>query len=374
MDKKYNKLFESYTFNNGVKVKNRLVVAPLTVYDSDPNGELTDAARRFWHDRFKGFGMWIIPFTNVHPLGIGFESPNAFRDEDIATLKEYAQISHEQGALGILQIAHSGIRADRSMTQGYDVLAPSDYPYSGARAMTDAKVREMVHSFAHAAELAIKAGLDGVEIHGANGWLIQQFVSATYNQRTDHWGGSFEKRLNFPMAIIDAIDEVRKKYNRPDFIVGYRFSPEEPGEYGLTMKETLGLVDHLLEKPLQYIHISLWNFYKKIRRGGDTHETRMEAFHKRINDKIPFIGVGDLFAEENGLKAFNTGWADFLAVGGSVELNPHLVDMIKKGQEDQIQSKFDWSRMDEYRFTPAMLYGTLAGNAMFPPSVQTGLN
>ncbi|WP_227743886.1 NADH-dependent flavin oxidoreductase [Lactobacillus helveticus] len=347
MDKKYNKLFESYTFNNGVKVKNRLVEAPLTVYDSGPNGELTHAAIRFWRDCFKGFGMWIIPFTNVHPLGIGFESPNAFRDEDIATLKEYAQIAHEQGALGILQIAHSGIRADRLMTQGYDILAPSDYPYSGARAMTDAEVREMVHSFAHAAELAIKAGLDGVGIHGANGWLIQQFVSATYNQRTDHWGGSFEKRLNFPMAIIDAIDEVRKKYNRPDFIVGYRFSPEEPGEYGLTMKETLGLVDHLLEKPLQYIHISLWNFYKKIRRGGDTHETRMEAFHKRINDKIPFIGVGDLFAEKNGLKAFNTGWADFLAVGSSVELNPHLVDMIKNGQEDQIQSKFDWSRMDD---------------------------
>ncbi|MFR0771600.1 MAG: hypothetical protein ACLSH6_06285 [Limosilactobacillus pontis] len=82
----------------------------------------------------------------------------------------------------------------------------------------------MIHSFAYAAELAIKAGLDGVEIHGANGWLIQQFVSANYNQRTDHWGGTMEKRFNFPLAIIDAIDEVRKKYHRPDFIVGYRFS------------------------------------------------------------------------------------------------------------------------------------------------------
>lgn len=370
MDPKYEPLFKSYTLNNGVTIKNRLVVAPLTIYDSGPNGELTPAARRFWHDRFKGFGMWIVPFTNVHPSGIGFESPNAFREEDLATLKEYARIGHEQGAKTVIQLSHSGIRADKNMTQGWDVLGPSDYPYAGARAMTDAEVREMIHSFAYATELAIRAGLDGVEIHGANGWLIQQFVSATYNHRTDHWGGSFAKRLNFPIEIIDAVDAVRQKMNRPDFIVGYRFSPEEPGKYGLTMKETLALVDHLLTKPLQYIHISLWNFYKKIRRGGDTKMTRMEAFHKKINGRLPFIGVGDLFAEENGLKAFNTGWADFLAVGGSVELNPHLVQMIKEGRTDEIQSVFDWEKMDEYRFTPAMLYGTLAGNPMFPPVKQ----
>lgn len=70
MKDKYQKLFDSYTLNNGVEIKNRLVVAPLTVYDSGPDGELTDSARTFWKDRFKGFGMWIIPFTNVHPSGI----------------------------------------------------------------------------------------------------------------------------------------------------------------------------------------------------------------------------------------------------------------------------------------------------------------
>lgn len=370
MNKKYESLFKPYTLNNGVEIKNRLVVAPLTVYDAGPNGELTPASRRFWHDRFQGFGTWIIPFTNVHPSGIGFQSPNAFSEDNLPTLKEYAQIAHGQGAKGILQIAHAGVHADKSMTMGYDVLGPSDMTYFNARAMTDQEVREMIHSFAYATELAIRAGLDGVEIHGANGWLIQQFVSANYNQRTDHWGGSMEKRFNFPMAIIDAINEVRRKMNRPDFIVGYRFSPEEPGANGLTMKETLALVDRLLEKPLQYLHISLWNFYKKVRRGGDTHMTRMEAVHDRINGRLPFIGVGDLFAEENGLKAFNTGWADFLAVGGAVELNPHLVDMIKNGREDQVQSEFDWEQMDSYRFTPAMLYGTLAGNAMFPKVKQ----
>lgn len=370
MKAKYKPLFEPFTFNNGVELKNRMVVAPLTVYDAGPDGELTPAARKFWDDRFNGFSMWIIPFTNVHPSGIGFQSPNAFDEKHLGNLKEYARISHEQGAKAVIQLAHAGVHADATMTRGNGVWGSDDIAYFGAKKMTDAQVKEIIASFAKATELAIRAGLDGVEIHGANGWLVQQFTSATFNHRTDHWGGSVEKRFNFPMEIIDAIDEVRQKYNRPDFIVGYRFSPEEPGEEGLTMKETLALVDRLVEKPLQYIHISLWNFYKKIRRGGDPKMTRMEAFHKRINGKIPFIGVGDLFAQESGLEAFNTGWADLLAVGESVELNPHLIDMIKNDQEDEIQTEFDWEKMETYRFTPNMLYGTKMGNSMFPKSKQ----
>lgn len=81
----FNRLLQPYTFNNGVTVKNRLVVAPLTVYDSGDNGELTTGARNFWHDRFKGFGIFIMPFTNVDPSGIGFESPNAFNDSQLPT-------------------------------------------------------------------------------------------------------------------------------------------------------------------------------------------------------------------------------------------------------------------------------------------------
>ncbi|SIR72338.1 NADH:flavin oxidoreductase / NADH oxidase family protein [Moraxella cuniculi DSM 21768] len=114
--------------------------------------------------------------------------------------------------------------------------------------MSDDEVEQMVASFARAAELVMQAGFDGVEIHGANGWLIQQFVSAATNFRQDRWGGSLENRLRFPLAIVDAIDQMRQKHHRPDFIIGYRFSPEEPGERGITMKETLTLVDRLLEK------------------------------------------------------------------------------------------------------------------------------
>ena len=373
MKAKYKPLFVPYELNNGVILKNRLVVAPLSIYDSGANGELTDSARSFWKNRFEGFGMYIMPFTNVHPSGIGFESPNAYDESHLDTLKEYAEIAHEQGAKSIVQLAHAGIRANKVMTKGYDVIAPTADLLNGARELTSDEVEELVASFAYAAELALRAGHDGVEIHGANGWLIQQFFSANYNQRKDYWGGSLERRLHFPLAIVDAIDAVRRKYKRPDFIIGYRFSPEEPGEQGLTMQETFALVDELLKKPLQYRHVSLWDFYKHARRGTDISKTRMQLLHERIAGKVPLIGVGNLYTADDMIKAYQTGYADLLAVGKSILLNPNLIELIQSNRESEIETEFDWERFENYRYTPAMLKGTMQGLDFYPPSKQYGV-
>ncbi|MBF0751273.1 MULTISPECIES: NADH-dependent flavin oxidoreductase [unclassified Pasteurella] len=373
MNPKYAPLFEPYTLNNGVEIKNRLTVAPLTIYDSGEDGEMTEAGRRFWQDRFKGFGLYIMPFTNVHPSGISFESPNAFDERHLPSLREYAQIAHAQGAKAVVQIAHSGLRADPLMTQGAELVAATGDYYGNFRTMTEREVWDMVQSYAYAAELVLRAGFDGVEIHGANGWQIQQFFSAATNLRHDYWGGSLEKRMRFPLAIVDAIDEIRSKYDRPDFIIGYRFSPEEPGEQGITMKETLALVDALLEKPLQYLHISLWDFYKKVRRGADTHLTRMQVVHDRINGRLPFFGSGNLYTADDMLNAYQTGWVESVSIGKSIMLNPNLVELIENGREAEIQTTFDWDNADFYRYTPAMLNGTRMGYDFYPPSKQHGV-
>ncbi|WP_373841558.1 NADH-dependent flavin oxidoreductase [Limosilactobacillus sp.] len=354
MKEKYKVLFKPYVFNNGVEIKNRLVVAPLTIYDSGDNGELTPTAREFWRDRFRGFGMYIMPFTNVAPNGIGFESPNAFSESNLATLKEYVKIAHQQGAKIIMQLAHSGYKAKKRMTKGYPVVAPTGDRRGRARTMTGTEVKQMVANFANAAELGLRAGMDGVEIQGANGWLVEQFFAGNINHRKDEWGGSFANRLKFPLAIIDAIDEMRTKHNRPDFIIGYRFSPERPRQ-GFTMKDTLALVDELVKKPLQYLHVSLLNFYSHPRRGADRKLTRMQIYHERINGKLPLIGVGSLKTADQILDAYNTGWADLIAVGRAVMLNPDLIDLIKSGNEDQIETKFNWKHAAHYRYTPAML-------------------
>ena len=374
MDPTYAPLFEPYTLNNGVEIKNRLTVAPLTIYDQGPDGEITEANRRFWKDRIRGFGLYIMPFTNVHPSAIGFESPQAISESNLPALTEYAEIAHGQGVRAVVQLAHAGAHANRAMTKGYDVIAPTGHVLDAFRTMTDAEVRELIHSFANAAELALRAGFDGVEIHGANGFLVQQFVSAATNLRTDHWGGDLAKRMRFSLEIIDAIDAVRREHDRPDFIIGYRFSPEEPGARGLTMADTLNLVDALVDKPLQYLHVSLWDFYKRVRRGANQELTRMQVLHDRIAGRLPLIGVGNLYTADQILEAYRTGWAEFIAVGKSVLLNPNLAELIETGRQDEIQTVFDWDRADEYRYTPAMLEGTRMGADFYPPSKQYGVS
>ena len=133
--------------------------------------------------------------------------------------------------------------------------------------MSSDEVAQMVQHFAHAAELRARRRLGRREIHGANGWLIQQFVSAATNLRQDQWGGSRENRFRFPLAVIDAIDEMRRRKKPPRLHHRLPFlAREEPGADGLTMADTLALVDALAAKPLQYLHVSLWDFYKSAPR------------------------------------------------------------------------------------------------------------
>ena len=251
-----------------------------------------------------------------------------------------------------------------------DKISASASEEEGAREASAAEVEELIASFAQAADLAIRAGFDGVEIHGANGYLIQQFYSAQSNRRSDQWGGSLENRMRFPLAVVDAVVAVRDKHQRNDFIIGYRFSPEEAGEDGLTMTETGTLIDALVQKPLQYLHVSLWEFNKKIRRGGDTAQTRMQFIHDRINGKLPLIGVGNLFTADQILAAYETGWAEFIALGKTVMLNPHIATQILKGREAEIETQLNTTRADHYGFPDTLWKLAASGTQSWLPPVK----
>jgi len=109
--------------------------------------------------------------------------------------------------------------------------------------------------------------------------------------------------MNFSLKIIDACYKVREKYNRPDFIIGYRLSPEEPYETGLTMTETLKLVRALVTKPLQFIHISQHDYFKKARRGEGAGQERLKLIHEVTKGKTALIGIGGLVSEKDLNKA-----------------------------------------------------------------------
>ena len=370
MNPKYAPLFQPFTLNNGVTVKNRLAVAPMTHFGSHADGLISDQERTFLGNRAGDIGLFISAATLVQDGGKAFRGqPEATGEHCLDSLKETAQIIQKQGAKAILQIHHGGSKAMAELNRR-DKISASASEEEGAREASAAEVEELIASFAQAADLAIRAGFDGVEIHGANGYLIQQFYSAQSNRRSDQWGGSLENRMRFPLAVVDAVVAVRDKHQRNDFIIGYRFSPEEAGEDGLTMTETGTLIDALVQKPLQYLHVSLWEFDKKIRRGGNTAQTRMQFIHDRINGKLPLIGVGNLFTADDILAAFETGWAEFIALGKTVMINPNIATQSREGREAEIATQLDSARADHYGFPDIRWEFSASGTQSWLPPVK----
>src|SRR5690606_4927189 len=215
------------------------------------------------------------------------------------------------------------------------------------RALTETEIESIIRDFGESTRRAIEAGFDGVEIHGANGYLIQQFFSPHSNRREDRFGGSLEKRMTFPLAIVDEVQRVVKEHATPEFIVGYRFSPEEPETPGITMGDTLKLVDKLADKGLHYLHVSLADFYSTARRGvEDTSKSRIEYLLETIDNRVPLIGVGSIYKAEDASKAFKAG-VPLLALGRELIIDPDWVQKVAEGRENEIVTKIDQTKQNE---------------------------
>lgn len=171
MHPKFQPLFEPFTFNNGITIKNRLVVAPMTHLASSPTGQVTEQELAFLDRRATDFGLFITAATLVAQGGKAFHGqPEAVGEKDLSSLRQVAEKIQSQGAKAILQIHHGGSQSIPELNNN-DVAAPS--AKDNIRAMTEQEVEHLVQAFGRATELAILAGFDGVEIHGANGYVIQ---------------------------------------------------------------------------------------------------------------------------------------------------------------------------------------------------------
>ena len=373
------KLFETIKLNNNVEVPGRLAVAPLSIYGSDDSGQITDEERSYLAHRATGIGLYILGAVSVNIEGIGIKGqPRAISEKDIPSLAERAKIVKDQGALAINQINHGGLYGNKSYS-GKSPLSPSasvsnkELEKMGMlnddtknEELTNDDILRIINDFANATELSIKAGYDGIEIHGANNFLIQQFYSGYYNKRTDEWGGSLEKRMRFPLEVVDACCKIRDKYNKPEFIIGYRLSPEEPFEDGITMTETLALVRALVQKPIQYIHVSLKNYFQNARRGEGAGTPRLKLIHDEIKGKVALIGVGGLLSEKDINKALNTGFTEFIAVGRAIMINKNLGKLLKEGKGDQLELEMDKEHPEKYSFPKALWNMCLQGIDWLP--------
>lgn len=352
-------LLSPFTLPNGVELKNRLVMAPMTNFSSHPDGTVTDAEVNYYARRSAGVSMVVTACTYVTPNGKGFHGEfGADSDEMIPSLKRLADAIKEQGAKAVLQIFHGGRMCPPELVPNGEIVSASDIPAEKGgvstdepdvkpRALTESEVEAMIHAFGETTRRAIEAGYDGVEIHGANGYLIQQFFSPHSNRREDRFGGSLEKRMAFPLAVVNEVKKVVKEHATSSFIVGYRFSPEEPETPGITMGDTLKLVDTLANQDLDYLHVSLTEFFSMPRRGvEDVNKTRVDHLLETINDRVPLIGVGSIYTADDARKAFNTG-VPLLALGRELIIDPDWVQKVSEGKEDEIVTKLDKSKQEE---------------------------
>ena len=154
--------------------------------------------------------------------------------------------------------------------------------------------------------------------------------------------------MKFLIKAIDSCIKIKEKYNRPDFIIGYRLSPEEPYENGITITETLKLIKVLLTKQIQYIHISQWNYFRKAHRGEGAGHERLKIIHEITNGKMPTIGVGDLKTGEDLNKALDTGFSEFIGVGEASMMNKELGILLKENKENQINLELDPEHPEKY--------------------------
>ncbi|WP_227935292.1 NADH-dependent flavin oxidoreductase [Alkalihalobacillus deserti] len=376
MDLTYSNLFKTIDLRKGLQLKNRVVMAPMTNFSSNPDGTVSEDEVNYYIRRSKGVGMVITACTNVTANGKGF--PGEFagdRDEMIPSLRKLATAIKEQGAKAILQIFHGGRMCPPDLVPDGNIVSASavaaDQGESTGpvpRALNEEEINYMIHAFGETTRRAIEAGFDGIEIHGANGYLIQQFFSPHSNRREDRFGGSLEKRMTFPIAVVDEVVRVVNDHAKNPFIIGYRFSPEEPSTPGITMDDTLELIHALADKELDYLHISLMEFDSSSRRGGDDTRSRLELVLDKVQDRVPVIGVGSIQTAEDALKAMKTG-VPLIALGRQLIIDPDWVAKVKEGRESEIETKLDLQGQDRL-IVPDPLWNKIVTSPGWFPGVE----
>ena len=326
--KKIVKPFENQSF----KLKNHTVMAPMTrtrAIGNLPNGLMAE-----YYGQRSGAGLIITEGTAPVPNALGYPNiPGIFNQEQIDGWKLITQEVHKDDTKIFLQLMHTGrIGHVDSLPDAAILVAPSDKiadgeiftssgmkPHSKPTALTNDGIEQVIEGFVEASENAIAAGFDGVELHGANGYLLEQFLNPDVNTRTDEYGGSIENRIQFVVDVTRAVVNAIGKDK-----VGIRLSPFS----------NLGDLASYPEDEVQQTYVSLASELEKI---------EIAYIHIAVNAEIPektFQALREAYSgtiilcngltPETGEKALHDGFADLVAFGKSFLANPDLVTRIEK--------------------------------------------
>lgn len=325
-----------------MEVKNRFVVPPMgTNY---PNDDCTVSDQLVAYHRenaIGGYGLITIEVTAVSPTGKAIiREPGLWCDDQIEGYRRLADAIHEHGAKMSVQLHHAGRQTMSVLIDGQQPVAPSPLPCPFCQEvpheMTNAEVYEMIENFIDAAERAKKAGADAVEVHGAHGYLIAEFMSTYSNRRTDEFGGSFYNRTRFPRMIVEGI---RRRLGN-GFPIIFRMSGEEKTVGGRAIAETRAIARMMEEAGADALHIAggtygslewIWGCF-------DSPLAYMADFAEEVKKSvsIPVIAVGRINDPHIAEELVASGRVDMISTGRQSIADPHFPNKILAGELEEI--------------------------------------
>ena len=328
-------LFQSFVLNDSIELQNRIVMAPLTrcMADQDlvPTPKMVD-----YYARRADSGLIISEATIIRPDGQGYpNTPGLFNEKQISGWRKVTDAVHQKGGKIFAQLWHTGRVAHPHFFEGEYVLAPSaekvagsvprmrELEYTVPKSASKEDITLLIEDYAQAAANAIEAGFDGVEIHGANGYLIDQFLHFDANKRDDEFGGSPQNMARFPLAVVDAIIE-RIGSNKTALRVS-------PGAYFNMAGDPRDrevfeyLLAQLELKNLAYLHLGLFDDTMKFDYLGGSATDFVRANYSKT-----LMGVGG-YTAQTGSAAISNNRFDLLAIGRPFIANPDYVAKVKSG-------------------------------------------
>jgi len=301
--------FDALTFGHGPAMPNRLMLAPLTNLQSHADGTLSDDEFRWLTMRAHGgFGAVMTCAAHVQARGQGFAGQlGIFGDQHLAGLARLAKAIRDGGSVALAQLHHAGMRSPADLI-GETPVCPSDDAGTGARALSLDETRQLAEDFVSAAVRAERAGFDGVEIHGAHGYVVCQYLSAEINRREDAYGGSLENRARLLFEIVDGV----RSRCRPDFMVGVRLSAER---FGVTLSESVAVATRLCaEGRIDFLDMSLWDVFKQ--PADEVHPVRpLLSYFTGIDRGRVRLGVAGKIMSGANVRACLEAGVDFVLLG-----------------------------------------------------------
>lgn len=296
-------------------MKNRFMLAPLTNTQSHDDGQLSEEEFHWLTMRAKGqFGLVMTCASHVQAIGKGFKGQlGIFSEAHIPGHKRLAAEIKKYGSLAVIQLHHAGMRSPQEEI-GQAPVCPSANAKFGARELTIDEVQQLKEDFIAAAIRAKNCGYDGVEIHGAHGYILTQFLSSEINVRTDEYGGSFANRSRLLVEIVDGVREACGK----SFLLGVRLSPER---FGLDLNEIKTLSQQLIDGGnIDFLDISLWDCFKMPEDEAHQDQSLLAHFTSLDWKDVKLTVAGKIRSGQDVSNILNSG-VHFVTIGRSAILH-----------------------------------------------------